>query len=751
MPDQEPDLFSNNAPDAATEIARLSAEITRHNQLYYQKAEPEITDREFDLLLRQLIALETAHPELARSDSPTRRVGGAPLEHFVQVRHLQPMMSLDNAFTEGELADFYRRLQKGLGQSDLTVTVEPKIDGVAVSLVYRDGKLERAATRGDGETGDDITENVKTIRTVPLSLPADLAPPLIEFRGEIFMPNEGFAKMNAERDEAGLPAFVNPRNATAGAVKQLDPREVAKRPLDLIVHGFGAIEGLEVPTMSAFFDLIPKLGFRRPALVRHVHTLDDLLQAIRDLDVERHELPFETDGAVVKLDSRASQARLGSTSKAPRWAIAFKYPPEEKATALKAITIQVGRTGVLTPVAELEPVFVSGTTVARATLHNEDEIQRKDVRVGDTVIIMKAGEIIPAVVRVVPEKRPAGAETFDLFAHVGGQCPSCGGPIVKEDGFVAWRCVNFECPAQAVSKIKQFCSRKALDIEAAGNVVAEALVEKGFARTPLDLFELEEEALGALNLGTEEDPRRFGEKNAAKMLEALERAKAAPLHKWLFALGIRHVGESSALELARLHETLADIPGSEVLKLITDAARFEAEQKEISPRNKANPPANDMEKAGRQARFDSLKEEIATRRARIAEFGVTPDVGPVAAASTLAFFTSEAGRKTLARIADLGITPKSTNFAPTPKADAPTGELPLAGTTWVITGTLSQPREHFAERIQTAGGKVSGSISKNTNYLLAGESAGSKLTKAEALGTLILDEAAFDALLASAP
>jgi DNA ligase (NAD+) len=749
MSDQEPDLFSAPSVGPVAEIARLSAEIDHHNQLYYQDAAPEITDREYDLLLRQLIELEAAHPELARPDSPTKRVGGAPLEHFTQVRHLQAMMSLDNAFTEGELADFYRRLQKGLGETDLTVTVEPKIDGVAVSLVYRDGKLERAATRGDGETGDDITENVKTIRSVPLALPADLAPPLIEFRGEIFMPNEGFAKMNTERDEAGLPAFVNPRNATAGSLKQLDSREVAKRPLDLIVHGFGALEGLEVPTMSAFFDLIPQLGFRRPALIRRVTTLEETLQAIRDLDVERHELPFETDGAVVKLDNRAAQARLGSTSKAPRWAIAFKYPPEEKATELKAITIQVGRTGVLTPVAELEPVFVSGTTVSRATLHNEDEIRRKDVRVGDTVVIMKAGEIIPAVVRVVMEKRLPEAQPFDLFAHVAGKCPSCGGPIVKEEGFVAWRCVNFECPAQAVSKIKQFCSRKALDIEAAGNVVAEALVDKGFARTPLDLFELKEESLGALNLGTEEEPRRYGEKNAAKMIEALERAKSAPLHKWLFALGIRQVGESSALELARLHETLADIPGSEVLQLVVDAARLETEQKEISPRNKANPPADETEKATRQARFDALKEEIAGKKTRIAEFGVTPDVGPVAAASVIEFVTSEAGQKTLARIAALGIAPKSTNFAPVPKSAAPTGDQPLAGTTWVITGTLSQPREHFAERIQDAGGKVSGSISKNTTYLLAGESAGSKLTKAQTLGTTILDEAAFHALLGS--
>ena len=746
--------FSFDAPapkfDAATEIARLSAELERHNKLYYLDAAPEISDREFDLMLRQLIDLEKAHPQLALPNSPTKRVGGALLDHFVQVKHLQPMMSLDNAFDDGELTDFYQRLQKGLGEESIDVTIEPKVDGVAVSLVYRDGQLERAATRGDGTTGDDITENVKTIRSVPLTLPAEVAPELLEIRGEIFMPNEGFAKINLAREEAGLDAFVNPRNAAAGSLKLLDPKEVAKRPLDLIVHGFGVIEGVDTPpTITGLFDLIPKLGFRRPDLVRTASSAKDVIAAVQALDKDRHDLSFETDGAVIKVNDRAAQAKLGATSKAPRWAIAFKYPPEEKATLLKDITIQVGRTGVLTPVAELEPVFVSGTTVSRATLHNEDEIKRKDVRIGDTVVIQKAGEIIPAVLRFVPEKRPADAKPFDFYDYVGGKCPSCGAEIMKEEGFVAWRCFNFECPAQAVNKIKQFCSRKALDIDAAGTAVAEALIDKGYAKSALDLFTLNVETLGPLNLGTDDEPRRYGEKNAAKMIESLERAKSAPLNKWLYALGIPNVGESASREFSRLHENLADIPSSEVLGKVVEIARMEAQQKEISPRNRSNPPADDIEKATRQRQYESFKDDIAELRSSIAESEVSPDAGPVASASLLDYFQSEAGQKTLARLEELGIAPKSDNFAPKPAAiTSEDGSTPaFAGTTWVITGTLSESRDHFKNLILAQGGKVSGSISKNTTYLLAGEKAGSKLTKAESLGVKVLDEIAFNAML----
>ena len=593
-------------------IAFLTAELKRHNELYYQKAEPEISDREYDLLLRELIELEEEFPLFAAPDSPTKKVGGAPLDAFEQVAHLAKMASLDNAFTEGELKDFYTRLQKGLKTpgADIPMTVEAKIDGVAVAIIYRDGALERAATRGDGTHGDDITQNVRTIKSVPKKLPSG-APELVELRGEIFMTNAGFAKLNESRDEAGLPAFVNPRNATAGSLKQLDSKETAKRPLDIVIHGAALSEAA---TMSAFYDQLETLGLPRATLFYRCKNLDEVLDAVREIDTKRHDLPYETDGAVIKLDDRAAQEQLGSTSKAPRWAIAFKYPPEEKPTKLHTISIQVGRTGVLTPVAELDPVFVSGTTVSRATLHNEDEIARKDVREGDTVLIQKAGEIIPAVVRVLKEHRPEGSVPFDLFAHVSGKCPSCDGPISKEDGFVAWRCTNFECPAQAVSKIKQFASRKALDIDAIGSVVAETVVSRALAKTPLDLFSIPIDVLDTLNLGTDEKPRKLGDKNAKKIRETLERARTeSPLNRWIYALGIPHIGESSAREIARLHQDLYAVADSEILPKIAKVADLEAEQRQISPRNRSNPPANDAEKA--RAPKTLRRPQIRNRRA----------------------------------------------------------------------------------------------------------------------------------------
>lgn len=528
------------------------------------------------------------------------------------------------------------------------------------------------------------------------------------------MSREGFARLNDERDEAGLPVFANPRNATAGSLKQLDPREVARRPLDFIAHGLGRAEGVEIASMAEFQALLKRLGFRRAPLFWTASTLADTLAAVRELDTRRHDLPFETDGAVIKLDRIEDQQRLGATSKAPRWAIAFKYPPEEKETLLKDITIQVGRTGTLTPVAELEPVFVSGTTVSRATLHNEDEIRRKDVRIGDTVVVQKAGEIIPAVVRVVTEKRPADAQPFDLHAYVGGRCPSCGGAIRKEEGFVAWRCINFECPAQAISKIRQFASRRALDIEALGNVAAEALVERGLVKSPLDLFNLDADALAALNLGTDDEPRRFGAKNAAKMVEALRRAATqSPLWRWIFALGIPNVGESAALELSRLHRNFGELADSPILAHLRGLPK--GKRKDDDP--------------------------------ELAPFEIASEVGQVVAASVMDFFQSDAGRRTLDRFRELGIDPQSDNFLPVPAKAEPTAASPLAGTTWVITGTLSEPRDVFKDRILAAGGKVAGSVSGKTDYLLAGESAGSKLDKARKAGTTIVDEAGFNRML----
>lgn len=726
------------------EIDRLIAEIDRHNRLYYDQAEPEISDAEYDALYRRLESLEADYPLFADPNSPTRRVGGSPSEGFEQVRHPVPMLSIDDLFEipsdeldrreaktgrrplkELELVEFYRRLQKGLGIEQVPVTIEPKIDGVAVSLVYRGGRLDYAATRGDGRTGDVITANVRTIKSIPLSLPESAgAPDTFEVRGEIFMPGEGFAKLNEERDEAGLPTFANPRNATAGTLKMLDSREVGKRPLDFIAHGMGLVEGGEIGAITDFHALLDRIGIRKNEPLVVASTLEDVLEAVRRLDVERHSLPHGTDGAVIKVIDRDAQQQLGYTSRAPRWAAAYKYPPEQKETTLLDITVQVGRTGKLTPVAELAPVLVSGTTVRRATLHNESFIQERGIGIGDVVLIQKAGEIIPEVIRVVAKKE--GGEPYSMYARLGGACPVCKGPIEcretvsgpkAESRSVATHfCVNFECAAQVASRMRQFVSRKALDIEGIGSIVAEKLVERGLIRSPLDLFEIPEGMLATLNLGTEENPRIFGEKNAAKIVQTRERAaRKMPLERWLFAMGISQVGESSARELARLHRNFGELARSAILTELRTLKTGESKEK--------NP--------------------------LLAPYEIASEVGPVVAGSVLDFFQSPAGLAVLDRLTALGIDPQSDHYAPRPSENAVGSDKPLAGKTFVITGTLSSARDDIAARILASGGRVSGSVSKNTDFLLAGEGGGSKRDKAISLGVTVIGEEEFDALLGS--
>ncbi len=705
-------------------MAELTAGLNRHNELYHRQAAPVITDREYDELLRELADLEEAWPELAQEDSPTRRVGAAPLDSFQQITHPVRMMSLDNTYSPGEVAAFWQRLAKALGTETIPALIEPKVDGVAVSVCYEAGRLKYAATRGDGTVGDDITENVRTIRRLPHRLPSG-APDLLEVRGEIFMPNSAFRRLNDERGAAGDTRFANPRNATAGTLKQLDPRVAAQRPLDIILHGLGQVQGVELPTVSAFHALMKSLGLRTADRIWKVERLEEALSAITELDVFRRTLDYETDGAVLKVDSREAQEQLGVTSKAPRWAMAYKYAAERVATRLKSITVQVGRTGVLTPVAELDPVFVSGSTVSRATLHNDEEIQRKDIREGDTVIIEKAGEIIPAVVEVVLSERPPDSRPFSLFDHVQGRCPSCGGEIVKTDGFVAWRCPSLLCPAQTATRLKHFAGRKMLDLEGLGEIVADKLVEHGWVRTPLDLFGLTVERLGALNLGTGEKARVYGNKNAATLLKALDRAKHMPLSRWLFAIGIREVGESAARELARLHRNF-----SEIARVSEDPA-----ERIVSPL------LTELRALPKGKRKDDHPV--------LGPYQIAQEVGQVAAGEVIDFFRSDEGQAFLQRLEELKIDPQSDNYAPQPAGGTPASGAPLAGTTWVITGTLSQPREHFADRIRAAGGKVSGSVSAKTSFLLAGTEAGSKLDKAQSLKVVIMDEAGFEALLAA--
>ncbi|HZE56293.1 MAG TPA: NAD-dependent DNA ligase LigA, partial [Chthoniobacterales bacterium] len=554
---------------AEKNIAQLREEIRKHDRLYYQDAAPIISDREYDRLYKELVDLETQFPDLRTPDSPTQHVGGKPLEAFAQIQHVAPMLSLDNTYSEEEVVNFYKRITRLLPDEKIPVVIEPKVDGVAVSVMYEKGRLKYAATRGDGFVGDDITQNIKTIRSVLHQLRGD-APDVFEVRGEAYLDKAGFEKLNRERNAAGLPLFANPRNAAAGSLKHLDPKAVAQRPLGIVFYGTGAVEGVDVTLHSKIFKLFKKLGLPTHEDWWVADSIDEILKAIRDLDQIRHDFPYQTDGAVIKVDALAQRERLGFTAKSPRWAIAYKYAAERVETRLNDIKIQVGRTGILTPVAALEPVLVSGSTVARATLHNEDEIKRKDIRIGDTVVIEKAGEVIPAVVEVVKLKRPRDAKPFDFARHIHGKCPVCGGPIRRDPEFVAWRCENLHCPAQTTRRVEFFAARGALDIESIGGIVADKLVERGLVREPLDLFELNVEQLAKLNLGTEEAPRVFGEKNATKAINTIERARTLPLSRWLFALAIPDVGKTTATQLARFHDTIRDVSNSQLLRDVLD-------------------------------------------------------------------------------------------------------------------------------------------------------------------------------------
>jgi DNA ligase (NAD+) len=711
---------------AAKRLAQLRDEIRHHDRLYYDEAAPIISDREYDRAYKELVYLETQFPDLVTPDSPTQRVGEKPLQAFEQVSHLIPMLSLDNTYSEEEVKNFHARIQRLLPDEKIPVVIEPKVDGVAVSLVYENGRLRQAATRGDGNVGDNITQNIRTIRSVPERL-RDAAPKLLEVRGEVYMDRKGFEKLNEGRKKQGLSLFANPRNAAAGSLKQLDPAIVAKRPLGIVLYGTGATDGVDVDLHSEIFPLLKKLGLPITERWWVAESVDEILDAIHDLDGIRHKFAYQTDGAVVKVNSFTQRERLGFTAKSPRWAIAYKYAAERVETRLKDILIQVGRTGILTPVAALEPVLVSGSTVGRATLHNEDEIKRKDIRIGDAVVIEKAGEVIPAVVEVVKQKRPRDAKPFDFAAHIRGKCPVCGGPIRRDPEFVAWRCENLHCPAQTTRRVEFFAARGALDIDSVGGIVADKLVERGLVREPLDLFELKVDQLAKLNLGTEEAPRVFGEKNATKAIKAIERARTLPLSRWLYALAIPDVGKTTATQLARFHDSIEDVANSQLLRDVLDY------HEQRDQRESAKEIAERLIKAGFAKRSKSKAEKD----------GIVTEVGPVVAQSVLDFFTSPSGKKILRRMKELGIQARSEKVSAKKAA-----ELLLAGKTFVLTGTLpSMTREEATEKIEALGGHVTGSVSKKTDYVLAGAEPGSKFDKAKELGIQILDEAAFRKML----
>lgn len=814
----EPDLFSSSpAPNPEARIRELRSSLDHHNRLYYTQAAPEISDAEYDKLFRELEELENEHPEFHDPNSPTLRVGrdddqsgpkqleagellvhsirpggketrddfrfGKAIVSFQQIRHAVPMLSIDDVFelspdavenltddevakagkrcAEHELLLFYKRLQKNLGRENIAVTVEPKIDGVAVSLLYRDGKLAYAVTRGDGSTGDDITHNVRTIRSVPLSL-AENPPAVLEVRGEIFMPNDAFAAMNAERDEAGLPVFANPRNSTAGTLKQLDPKIAAQRPLRFIAHGLGAYDGPELASEHDFIALLKSLGI--PTNDPHItaKNLEELLEAVAHIDQVRHDFGYGTDGAVIKVLDRAERGKLGFTSRAPRWAAAYKFLPEQQETKLNDITIQVGRTGKLTPVAELSPVLISGSTVSRATLHNQSYIDEKDIRINDTVVIHKAGEIIPEIIEVIPGLRPPTSKRFSVMDHLKDVCPTCKGPIEERVNLsgnkseyreiITHYCLNFECPAQLITRLTHFASRKALDLNGLDEAVASKLIETKMVTNPLDLFQLNEQSLAnllldpaTLNSGRKTRERRFGDERAKRLINSIDQAKKKPLSKWLYGLGISQVGETTAREVSRLFENMQSLAASELLSDIAERG-LGAAWKIKHPISSKFETIDEETKKFRQMEFDKLNPRIKELDQKLSKHQISSELGGVAAKNLGDFFNSSAGLEFLKHLKDIGIDPVSDNYLPI-AAEADLSALPLAGKTFVITGTLSMDRDEMKALIESKGGKVSGSVSAKTHYVLAGEGGGSKRDKAEKLGVTIIDEAALQGMI----
>ncbi len=729
--------------EAKKRIAGLREQVAGHDERYYRQARPEISDFAYDELKRELADLEAQFPQFASTASPTQRVGDDRAQGFQQMAHRQKMLSLDNTYNEAELRAFHTRLTKLLHTDDLYYTVEPKIDGLAVSLTYEQGRLVRAVTRGDGEKGDDITANVLTIASLPRELTGDRVPGVVEIRGEIYLTAAEFERINAERAAAGEELYANPRNTAAGTVKQLDSAEVARRKLSIVLYGLGYCDPVVVHSQTGLHAQLR--AWQLPVVERiwTVRGIDEAWAAIGALDRLRRGFAYGTDGAVVKLDDFSQQREAETTAKAPRWAIAFKYKPDTARTRLNAITIQVGKTGILSPVAELEPVLLAGSTIARATLHNEDEIRRKDIRVGDLVEIEKAGEVIPAVLRSFPDERPKGAKEFDLSAAVGGKCPVCGGRIAKveiagdEAQGVAWKCQNYDCRAQRTGRLGFFCSRRALAIDGVGGVVAAKLVELDLVRDPPDLYDVPLETLATLNLGTAEEPRVFGEKNATKVVAAREAARALPLEKWLYALSVPDVGESTARALGRRHRSFAELTDSALLRAVLKKAELLAARELQAPNSRKNPPKSEEDKARRKELCAQWDGEIAALEAGPLA-GVPADLGPVVAASVLDYFAGVPGRRLLAKLKQLGIDPAGTV--------ATAGGF--TGKTFVLTGTLpTLKREEAEQRILAAGGKVSGSVSRKTSYVLAGAEAGSKLDKARELGVPVIDEADFIRLL----
>jgi DNA ligase (NAD+) len=670
----------NNSVDTAivNKVNELRAALHHHNYRYYVLDDPEISDVEYDRLLQELIRLEQTYPQLASADSPSARVGAPPLASFDSFTHSLAMLSLDNAFSDDDIMEFDRRVKRQLGSGDeIQYTAEPKLDGVAVELVYESGILTAASTRGDGITGELITANVRTIGAVPLlmhKVAGNDLPSRLEVRGEVFIGIADFKKLNLERLAHELPPFANPRNAAAGSLRQLDSRITAGRPLDIFFYGVGLVAGIE---FESHWDLLQSLkawGFKINPLIQPRIAVAGVLQFYRRLSEQRHQLPYDIDGMVIKVDSLRLQQRLGSTTRSPRWAIAYKFEALQETTVLENIEVQVGRTGVLTPVAHLKPVKVGGVTVSRATLHNEDEIEKKDIRIGDTVLVQRAGDVIPEVVKVISSKRRGEEKKFGMPSH----CPVCASPVVRMAGEAAIRCINASCPAQLKERIKHFASKGAFDIDGLGDKLVDQLVAAGLVSTYADLFNLDVQTLAALE--------RMGTKSAENLISAITASKKISFARFLYSLGIRHVGEHVAALLAD--------------------------------------------------QFDSLEQLAAGPEETLTAI---EGIGPIVARSIVNFFRQDENLETIRRLLQSGI---QIEFTPRVIKKS------LAGGTFVLTGTLAtMTRQQAREMITASGGKVSGSVSRNTDFIVVGESPGSKLAKARELGVTIIDEAKFKELL----
>jgi DNA ligase (NAD+) len=665
------------APEVIREIEDLRKQIRYHDHQYYVLDSPDITDAEYDRILRRLEALEQTYPQLITPDSPTQRVGGVPLDKFGEVQHAVPMLSLSNIFDDSELLDFDSRVRKTLGGSiELNYVVEPKLDGVAVELVYQNGLLTSASTRGDGYVGEDVTANVRTIKAIPLRLHPDgilAKASLVDVRGEIFMHRADFDQLNRGRDEAGLPSFANPRNASAGSLRQLDPRVTAHRPLKFAAHGVGRLEGATPETHFALLEGLRSLGL--PANLENTELCPDIQAALRHyrkLEALREGLPYEIDGAVVKVNSLADQAALGVKTRSPRWAVAFKFEPLQARTRIIRIDVGVGRTGTLTPVAIMEPVNVGGVRVSRATLHNQDEIDRKDIREGDTVVIQRAGDVIPEVVEVVKDKRPADSHPY----KIPDTCPICGSSAVRLEGQAAKRCVNASCPARLKETIRHFASRTAMDIEGIGTKLVEQLVDRDLVKDPADLYTLDLPKLAGLE--------RMAEKSASNILSALERSREVSADRFLYSLGIPLVGEHVA----------------RVLLLTT-------------------------------GNIGSLATKTADELQQI------HGIGPEVAQSVTTFFREPRNMDMVSRLLAAGVNPIPLQARPAEAGQA------LAGKTLVFTGTIAMSRDEAKRIVEAAGGKVSGSVSRKTDFVVAGDQPGSKLDRARELGVTVLTEEQF--------